>query len=68
MLKLKLRIRENYKLFNERKEEYNMFENIKKGFGLAMGVMIAGTFVQVVRELFGGKPQENNENPEEEEV
>lgn len=45
-----------------------MFENIKKGFGLAMGVMIAGTFVQVVRELFGGKPQENNENPEEEEV
>lgn len=47
------------------RDEYNMFENIKKGFGLAMGAMIAGTFVQVIRELVGGKPQENNENPEE---
>lgn len=44
-----------------------MFENIKKGFGFAMGAMIAGAFVQVVRELVGDKPQENNENPEDKE-
>lgn len=43
------------------RDEYNMFENIKKGFGLAMDAMIAGTFVQVIRELVGGKPQEKGE-------
>ena len=44
-----------------------MFENIKKGFGVTVGVLLAVTLVQGVGKLMGDKTEENNENPEEKE-
>lgn len=44
-----------------------MLDNIKKGFGLMVGAMIAAAVVQCVGELAGVKPKEKNENPEKKE-
>ena len=43
-----------------------MLNDIKKGFGLMLGAMIAAAVVQCVGEMAGVKPKEN-ENPEKKE-
>ena len=44
-----------------------MLNDIKKGFGLMLGAMIAAAVAQCVGEMAGVKPKENNENPEKKE-
>lgn len=44
-----------------------MLDNIKKGFELMVGAILASAVVQCVGELAGVKPKENDENPEKKE-